>query len=619
MSEVDLRQLSHHTLGMLVRIFDRFFSKEEQNNRLRMKKTWQSWLDNCFIEVSDKKKNKNGGPSTDDGNSKGSSLFDVVNIFQNSERGKRSKEEITILRRFLTSTIVAIPWKDIKGPELDILANEIDWQPVQGTSIVFLQGDFGNVYYMIGSGTVALYLEKSKDREMTIAREYGEHRIKQFPGSDEELANLGSKITTLPAGIGFGEVAILSKNHKFRSCAAVSMGRQTLLLVVHASTYNKVLRKVHMRQQQMSSAMELLTGLPIFKGYQYPTIATIAFEMNHKYLSQKEHIVITGQKVDYVYFIINGTVKKKPGPPPKEEEGEGGWSKAEVLPIHSKAIPQLGVTLLGRGGIIGEMEVFQHSETFRHTYVAESAVEIFQLPVALFLKTLSKKEGGASGGGGGEEVTTGATADVSLSTHQEIGLEREREHESRLLRAKETAAALFGLNEAQNAKKLVELGNLLPSLLGGVSGGGDVMMQQTIMSALNDEGRGGREGGKGGSSPVSPRSKSTIIRQSSKAKVIATPASPRSPRSPSHSKLEPTRSIHVPFELGDFASSISSANLPRSGGKMAVAAGAETWGGAGMRLGQGSIHNMIPVLASSFPPPSSQNPSFSSPRKKLDF
>jgi hypothetical protein len=53
-----------------------------------------------------------------------------------------------------------------------------------------------------------------------------------------------------------------------------------LLLVVHASTYNKTLRKVHSRQQQMSGAMELLRSLPSFSGFSYATIATLAFELS---------------------------------------------------------------------------------------------------------------------------------------------------------------------------------------------------------------------------------------------------------------------------------------------------------------------------------------------------
>jgi len=128
-------------------------------------------------------------------------------------------------QRFLVENVTSVPWKELKDEDKYTLANEVDWQPIVGRSIVFLQGDFGNVYYMIGAGTVGLYLEKSEDKQMSIAREFGDYRQKEFPGTDEDLSKLGLNIATLPSGIGFGEVAILSDNHKFRSCAAVSMDR----------------------------------------------------------------------------------------------------------------------------------------------------------------------------------------------------------------------------------------------------------------------------------------------------------------------------------------------------------------------------------------------------------
>ena len=112
---------------------------------------------------------------------------------------------------------------------------------------------------------LGLYLEKNGDREMAIAREFGEYRGKAFPSDDDEdLLKLGDNIANLPAGIGFGEVAILSDKKKIRSCSAVSMDRHTLLLVIHTKTYNDCLRKVHQRQQQMSVAMDLLMSLPSF-------------------------------------------------------------------------------------------------------------------------------------------------------------------------------------------------------------------------------------------------------------------------------------------------------------------------------------------------------------------
>jgi hypothetical protein len=120
----------------------------------------------------------------------------VIEILKTSYRGQRSTMEKETIRRFLVSSLTCLP-KNISFSEMDKLCNEIDWFPLIGRSILFLQGDFGNVYYMIARGTVGLYLEPSKDREMAIAREFGGLRGQPFFGSDEDLTRLGNNIFNL--------------------------------------------------------------------------------------------------------------------------------------------------------------------------------------------------------------------------------------------------------------------------------------------------------------------------------------------------------------------------------------------------------------------------------------
>lgn len=124
----------------------------------------------------------------------------VIEILKTSTRGHRSTMEKEILRRYISANLTCIP-KSISMSEMDQLCNELDWYPYIGRSILFLQGDFGNVYYMIAAGRVGLYLEPSKDREMTIAREFGQLRGQPFRGSDEDLQRLGNNIFNLSVSV----------------------------------------------------------------------------------------------------------------------------------------------------------------------------------------------------------------------------------------------------------------------------------------------------------------------------------------------------------------------------------------------------------------------------------
>ena len=118
-------------------------------------------------------------------------------ILKGSTRGQRSTMEKEEIRRFIVGYMSCIP-KSINFSEMDTLCNELDWIQYVGRSILFLQGDFGNCYYMIARGRVGLYLEPSKDREMVIAREFGHLRSQPFRGTDEDLNRLGANIVNLP-------------------------------------------------------------------------------------------------------------------------------------------------------------------------------------------------------------------------------------------------------------------------------------------------------------------------------------------------------------------------------------------------------------------------------------
>lgn len=343
----------------------------------------------------------------------------VINVLKNSNRGQRSTMEKEILRRYVTQHMTCIP-KGISFSEMDTLCNEVDWYPVIGRSIVFLQGDFGNVYYMIAAGSVGLYLEPSKDREMIIAREYGNFRGQPYPGTDEDLKGLGINILNLSKGAGFGEYAILATTNKIRSCAVVSRDADSFLMIMHADTYNSVLRQHHYRQKQLSSATALLSELPLFKHLNYSKIASIAYTMKSQTYSSGSTIVKAGQVINNVMLIVSGEIKvfasaadaaaldnslkqkKFSGIRPPEESTS---SAQQVIPASksllatyetsvnkmiAKRIPRLAVSILGRGQIIGEMEVHRGQRTFEMTYESCAAgTEVLEIPATVFKENIT--------------------------------------------------------------------------------------------------------------------------------------------------------------------------------------------------------------------------------------
>jgi hypothetical protein len=163
---------------------------------------------------------------------KNSLINKVIEVLKTSKRGKRSLVEEEILAKYLV-TIACVP--KLTGSELRKLSNEVDWVDCTGRTLIFLQGDYGACFYMIAQGSIDLFLETSKDKEMVNCRKYGDLRGKSI--QEEDCNELGKKITTLTEGKGFGEYAILSKTHKFRGATAVTTDERSLLLVVLEETY----------------------------------------------------------------------------------------------------------------------------------------------------------------------------------------------------------------------------------------------------------------------------------------------------------------------------------------------------------------------------------------------
>lgn len=330
----------------------------------------------------------------------------VIEVFKTSKRGKRSLVEQEILSKYLV-TIACVP--KLNSSDLKKLSNEVDWVDCSGRSLIFLQGDFGACFYMIAQGSVDLYLETSKDKEMINCRKFGDFRGKSI--LPEDCNELGKKITTLTEGKGFGEYAILSKTHKFRGATAVASEDRSLLLVVLEDTYNQIFRKHHFRQAQMASATALLKDIPAFNWYSYSKMSQIAYNLKSQTYSGRAIIVRAGQPLTHILLIHTGSIKAvhtsyqvpstntitttTTSPTRKLENinnnsnnNNSNDSQSRISSSIKQAHTPLYVRELGRGQIIGESEVLRGLDVFEMTYQASGNCEVFELSRAHFEEVL---------------------------------------------------------------------------------------------------------------------------------------------------------------------------------------------------------------------------------------
>lgn len=334
----------------------------------------------------------------------------AFNVLRTSTRGQRTIQEKEYLQKFIINCFgkeanpkipPTIPYKQMSAAEMDQLCNEIDYIEYPGRSIVFLQGDFGNVFYLIARGEVGIYLEFTKDKEMTNARDYSRYRAKPFPPSLTDLSTFGKFIVNLPVGKGFGEAAILKATNKFRNSTIVTNTDDvsTVLLVLHVDTYNAIMRRHHFRHLKTKTTIELLQQLPLFMKYPHSQIAAIAYTMKSQEYSVRTTIVKAGQPIKNVLLIASGEIKVFPGTNANNSSAQNitrngaknrEYSKNSneiLVSMLEKRLPALAVAQLGYGQIIGENELHKGASTFAYTYVVVSSeCEILEIPIDIYRK-----------------------------------------------------------------------------------------------------------------------------------------------------------------------------------------------------------------------------------------
>jgi CRP-like cAMP-binding protein len=330
----------------------------------------------------------------------------TLQILQKSKRGSRSVPDIQTLVRFFAEKVACLPPSMLSSSDLEQIANEVDYHRVIGRSLLFLQGDYGNCYYIVARGSVDLYFEASKDREMSLSRDFGALRGKPLILSDIELVQLGKKIYTVPCGAGFGEYAILNVHGKVRSCAAVAATPDSLLLVVQEGVYNACIRKLHSQQRLTTLANALLLELPLFNQFPRAKVAQMAMSLTSISCSTGQKIVSAGSPLDRVMLILSGQVRAvwpvdKVSKMHEEFTGKTSYNSdrgiaargvpsiAKKLGELQKSLPTFVAAQLGRGSIIGELDVQQASTVFQMTYSSMSAdCEIFVMPIKVYVDAL---------------------------------------------------------------------------------------------------------------------------------------------------------------------------------------------------------------------------------------
>lgn len=190
---------------------------------------------------------------------------------------------------------------------------------------------------------------------------------------------------TYKNGSGFGEYAILSSANKIRTCSAVALDEDSMLLLVHADTYNTTLRHHHYREKQLHVSIALLQEISIFKKMNISTLTALAYTMKGHTYSKNTIVAHTGSPLNDLHIILSGDVKVY-----TQTCNNRGTKDIEEFLQSKRRIPQIALSIMGRGKMIGEVEVFKGVNNFEYTYeVISSNTEIFAMPTTVFREAMN--------------------------------------------------------------------------------------------------------------------------------------------------------------------------------------------------------------------------------------
>ena len=156
--------------------------------------------------------------------------------------------------------------------------------------------------------------------------------------------------------------------------------------MLHADTYNEVLRNHIYRRTQFKACISLLQELPIFKRTKLEALTFVVQNVMHQTYPRHEVLALEGSAIKNLLLILSGEVKVF----------STRWDQAALVATGShkadKRLSKIAISILGRGQLIGESEVLQdcNSCSFEFTYESASAsAEVLAIPRKVFMKALN--------------------------------------------------------------------------------------------------------------------------------------------------------------------------------------------------------------------------------------
>jgi cAMP-dependent protein kinase regulator len=199
-------------------------------------------------------------------------------------------------RKFLEATIMnSFIFMDLSSWERNMLLDALQPETVPENTVVIQQGDTGDYFYIVQTGSVDYYLGdkpvseevEAKKRPLKVPIEYGK--------------NVG----TCVKGGSFGELALLYDCPRAVSC--ITSSPSSTLWKVDQQTFRRTVTR-H-AQKESSELKGLIRKITLFKDLDETTVSRFIHSMTTVFWKEGDRIVQKGEEGTVFYIIKEGTVK----------------------------------------------------------------------------------------------------------------------------------------------------------------------------------------------------------------------------------------------------------------------------------------------------------------------
>ncbi|KAG6623831.1 RmlC-like jelly roll fold [Phytophthora cinnamomi] len=175
--------------------------------------------------------------------------------------------------------------------------------PAQG--VVCYQGDYGDTFYVIISGSVSLFINARPRQRLTLEEE--DNNSKAYSADEEDVKlqpdQYGTFIKHITDGGTFGELAVMDPTAR-RSCTIIC-DEPTSFICLKRGAYQRLIRITNSSQLDFTQ-VEFLETMYFFDGWPHGELTRLSNRLRQVHYPADSYLTRIGAEANVVFFIYAG-------------------------------------------------------------------------------------------------------------------------------------------------------------------------------------------------------------------------------------------------------------------------------------------------------------------------